>query len=205
MWVTQTLGEVFYLVWPSSLTEVIALRLNVIEEKPWKLNTSIGPSWIVTQCCTELLYRQHPYQVPMTHSTVRHKIFCTLRFDFTQTIPPLLSTSPWPHFTPIYVAECPSQVTREGSDTQEYSFVLGYPISDCSDGFQLKRPGAGAGCLWSTLRNRGGHDALVTQECGYCKGQWGFPPCGHIWAVMSVEGNDCKFEHKKVRIPIKFY
>lgn len=41
-------------------------------------------------------------------------------------------------------------------------------------------------------------------------GVWGsqgsvrfFSPCGHIWAVMSVKGNDCKCEPRKIQF--KFY
>lgn len=37
------------------------------------------------------------------------------------------------------------QVTRGGTETLDYSFVLGSPFSGFSDGFQLKRPETGAG------------------------------------------------------------
>lgn len=48
--------------------------------------------------------------------------------------------------------------------------------------------GCSAWCLWSAMGNRRGYDALVTQECGDRMGQWGFPPCGHIQAVLIVQG-----------------
>lgn len=56
--------------------------------------------------------------------------------------------------------------------------------------------GCSAWCLWSAMGNRRGYDALVTQECGDRMGQWGFPPCGHIQAVLIVQqgkngGNLC--------------
>lgn len=195
MWVTQTLGEVFHLVWPSSLTEVIALRLNFIEEKSWKLNTSIGPLWIL----------QHPYQVPVTHSTARHKIFCTLRYDLHTDY---TSTTLHTPLGLLYSYLCGSMSFTSDTWGFRQTRVL---ICAWLPNLRLlwwastERPGAGAGCLWSTMGKRGGHNAPVTQKCGDLKGRWGFPPCGNIWAVMSVEGNYCKCEHIKVCIPIKFY
>lgn len=57
------------------------------------------------------------------------------------------------------------------------------------------------------MGNSRGYDALVTQECGDCMGQWGFPPCGHIEAVMSVEGEDggtekCAFQSNSVSLSL---
>lgn len=41
--------------------------------------------------------------------------------------------------------------TREGSDTWEYSFLHGYPMSGCPGGFELKRPGASVGATEHTV------------------------------------------------------
>lgn len=79
--------------------------------------------------------------VLMTAAITKHMNSC--RFSHSPYLSSPLPSRP--QFIRICVAACPSQVTREASDTWDYSFVLRYPMSGCSSGFQLKRPGAGAG------------------------------------------------------------
>ena len=144
----------------------------------------------------------------MSPTTVKPKNPFALRFDFHTDHTSATFHSTQDQFFPIHVAAFPEQATCEGSDTWDYFFMLGYPISGCSDGFQPKRPGAGAGAAvhdasdppWETdevmmpLWPRSVGIAWVNAPSPY----------GHIWAVMSVRG-DCKFEHRKVCSPIKFH
>lgn len=93
------------------------------------------------------------------------------------------------------------QVTRGGTETLDYSFVVGSPFSGFSDGFQLKRPEAGAGAAehdacdlpWETDKVA---MPLWPRSVEMCVGQWGFPPCGHIsskllWLHREKGGNLC--------------
>lgn len=56
--------------------------------------------------------------------------------------------------------------------------------------------GGGLRCLWSTMGNSWGCDALLTPMCGDAMGHWGFPLPGR-WS--------CRAQHVKACIPIKFH
>lgn len=134
------------------------------------LNISTSPAWVMTNCCTVLKYPSHLYQVTLYNwsllfgSTVKNLSFCSWPSDpvlssrsqsgttrppiapeliFTQTTPLQLLSAPLLTLIYPYLHGSMSYAS-DTWDTWDYSFVLGYPISGCSDAFQLKRPGTGA-------------------------------------------------------------
>lgn len=92
------------------------------------------------------------------------------------------------------------KMTREGSDKIRQRFIPAW-LTNLRLLWWISTEGAcGAWCLWSTMGNSWGYDALLPPECGDAMGHWDLPLPGS-WSCH----DRAHAQHVKACIPIKFH
>lgn len=104
----------------------------------------------------------------------------------------------------IYACPCVAayllKMRREGSDKIRQRFIPAW-LTNLRLLWWISTEGAcGAWCLWSTMGNSWGYDALLPPECGDAMGHWDLPLPGSRSCHDRAHA-----QHVKACIPIKFH